>query len=164
MTPNLIIRKADFSDHEAIWEILEPIIRRGGTYVFSTERTKSEMLEYWLNTDKVTYVAEEKGLILGTFYLKANQPDFGDHICNAGFMVNSETQGKGIGRKMGQFALEEARRLGFRAMQFNFVIKTNESAVKLWKSIGFQVIGEVPSAYRHPQLGEVPALIMYQLL
>jgi L-amino acid N-acyltransferase YncA len=164
MTSNLNIRKATFSDHEAIWEVLEPIIRRGGTYVFSTESTKTEMMEYWMNPDKMTYVAEEKGFVLGSFYLRPNQPDFGDHICNAGFMVNSSAQGKGIGRKMGEFAMEEARRLGFRAMQFNFVIKTNEPAVKLWKSLGFQVIGEIPSAYRHPQLGVVPALIMYQQL
>jgi ribosomal protein S18 acetylase RimI-like enzyme len=161
---NLIIRRANLSDYEAIWEILQPIIRKGGTYVFSTERTKSEMMEYWMNKDKFTYVADYEGLILGTFYLKANQPDFGDHICNAGFMVSPEAQGKGMGRKLGEFALVEARRLGFRAMQFNFVIKTNQSAVKLWKSLGFHVIGEIPCAYRHPKLGEVPALIMYQRL
>jgi GNAT superfamily N-acetyltransferase len=119
------------------------------------------MMCYWLNPDKETYVAEEKGAIVGTFYLKANQPDFGNHICNAGFMVSPGAQGKGIGKKIGLFAIQEARNLGFRAMQFNFVIKTNENAIKLWKSIGFDVIGEIPSAYRHPELGDIPALIMY---
>jgi len=164
MNFNLSIREATFSDYQVIWEIVEPIIRKGGTYVFSVERTKSEMMEYWMNPDKQTYIAEENGIILGICYLKANQPDLGNHICNAGFMVSPIAQGQGIGRALGVFAIKEARRQGYRAMQFNFVIKTNEIAVRLWESMGFQIIGEIPSAYRHPLLGEVPALIMYQKL
>jgi ribosomal protein S18 acetylase RimI-like enzyme len=164
MRTKLQIRKAYPTDEQALWEILEPIIRKGGTYVFSTQRTKSEMMEYWLNLDKETYVAEENGLILGTCYIKPNQPDLGVHICNAGFMVSPTAWGKGIGRALGVFAIEEAKSQGYQAMQFNFVIKTNEVAVRLWKSLGFQIIGEIPSAYRHPELGEVSALILYKRL
>lgn len=161
MISDLTVRKATSLDRQGLWELIEPILRKGGTYVFSPEKTQSEMMDYWLNSDKQTYVLVEEGRIMATFYLKPNQPDLGNHICNAGFMVSAAIWGKGIGRKLGIYALEEARRQGFRAMQFNFVIKTNERAIKLWESLGFQVIGEVPSAYRHPQLGDVPALIMY---
>ena len=161
MISDLTVRKATSLDRQGLWELIEPILRKGGTYVFSPEKTQSEMMDYWLNSDKQTYVLVEEGRIMATFYLKPNQPDLGNHICNAGFMVSTAIWGKGIGRKLGIYALEEARRQGFRAMQFNFVIKTNERAIKLWESLGFQVIGEVPSAYRHPQLGDVPALIMY---
>lgn len=164
MSSGLLIRKACEEDQESLWEILCPIIRAGGTYVFDPKSSKEKMVDYWLNEDKITYVAEHDGGILGTFYLKSNQPDLGNHICNAGFMVSEKASGKGIGKAMGKFALIEAKRLGFAAMQFNFVIKTNEKAVLLWKSLGFEVIGEIPDAYRHPQLGLVPALIMYQKL
>lgn len=164
MNSGLLIRKACEEDQESLWEILCPIIRAGGTYVFDPKSSKEKMLDYWLNEDKITYVAELEGEILGTFYLKANQPDLGNHICNAGFMVSEKASGKGIGKAMGKFALLEAKNLGFEAMQFNFVIKTNEKAVLLWKSLGFEVIGEIPAAYRHPELGLVPALIMYQKL
>ena len=164
MNPGLSIRKADSQDQDTLWEIICPIIRTGGTYVFDPNSGKEKMLDYWLNDDKVTYIAEIGGVILGTFYLKANQPDLGNHVCNAGFMVSEKASGKGIGKAMGKFAMLEAKRLGFEAMQFNFVIKTNEKAVVLWKSLGFEVIGEIPEAYRHPLLGLVPALIMYQKL
>lgn len=164
MSLRISIRIATEKDQDSLWEILSPIIRAGGTYVFDPESSREKMLDYWTNKDKMTYVAEQNGLILGTFYLKANQPDLGSHVCNAGFMVADHASGKGIGKAMGKFALLEAKRLGFEAMQFNFVIKTNEKAVTLWKSLGFEVIGEVPEAYRHPQLGLVPALIMYQKL
>lgn len=164
MNPGLSIRKADSRDQDTLWEIICPIIRTGGTYVFDSNSGKEKMLDYWLSNDKITYVAEIEGAILGTFYLKANQPDLGNHVCNAGFMVSENASGKGIGKVMGKFALLEAKKLGFEAMQFNFVIKTNEKAVLLWKSLGFEVVGEIPAAYRHPQLGLVPALIMYQKL
>jgi len=164
MNSGLLIRKANKEDQDSLWEIICPIIRTGGTYVFDPNSCKEKMMNYWLNDDKLTYAAEIEGAILGTFYLKANQPDLGNHICNAGFMVSEKASGKGIGKAMGKFALLEAKRLGFEAMQFNFVIKTNEKAVVLWESLGFEVIGEIPEAYRHPQLGPVPALIMYQKL
>ena len=140
------------------------MVRRGGTYVFSLDKSKESLMGYWMATDKSTFVVERDGELVGTFYLKANQEGFGNHICNAGFVVAPVAEGQGLGRWMGEFAQAEAKSRGFLAMQFNFVIKSNQRAVQLWKSIGFAVIGEIPEAYRHPELGLVPALIFHKKL
>lgn len=163
-SPQINFRKATLADRHALWQIIQPVIRQGGTYVFSPESDEDKIMGYWLGRDKHTYVAEIEGKIVGTFFIKDNQPDLGNHICNAGFIVDPNTTGQGIGRQMGLFALNEAKRLGYQAMQFNFVVSTNTHAVRLWQSLGFQVIGEVPDAYRHPELGFVSALVMYQKL
>jgi ribosomal protein S18 acetylase RimI-like enzyme len=151
-------------DEEALWGILEPMVRQGGTYVFSLDKTKESMMSYWMGADKVTFVVENEGVVVGTFYLKANQEGLGDHICNAGFVVSRNAEGQGVGRWMGEFAQAAAKSRGFLAMQFNFVIQSNQKAVHLWKSLGFSVIGEIPEAYRHPELGLVPALIFHKKL
>lgn len=164
MDPSLEIRSAKKNDEDSLWSVIEPIIRAGGTYVFSPQSSREKIMSYWLNEDKKTYIALIEGKAVGTFYIKANQPDLGDHICNAGFMVDPEQKGKGIGRRLGQFAISEAKALGYQAMQFNFVISSNHSAVSLWKSLGFQVIGEIPQAYRHPSHGLVSALIFFKKL
>lgn len=155
-------RLANPTDHKALWEIIRPIIRKGGTYVFSPDSSEHEMMDYWMGADKSTYVAEMDGKIVGTFYLKPNQPGLGNHVCNAGFMVDEKESGKGFGRQMGLFALKEAKKAGFLAMQFNYVISTNQPAVKLWQSLGFDIIGEIPEAYRHPEKRLVGAYVMYR--
>jgi L-amino acid N-acyltransferase YncA len=160
----MTIRLATPTDHEAIWQIIFAVISTGNTYVFAPDSSKEKMLNYWFSEDKKTFVAEEDGEILGTFYLKANQPDLGSHIVNAGYMVSEKARGKGVGQLMAEFSLEEARRLSFRGMQFNLVVKTNEKAVKLWLRLGFKIIGEIPEAYKHAQLGYVNAYVMYQKL
>ena len=160
----LEIRKAKETDKEAVWEIIQAVISSGDTYVFAPDSPKEKMLEYWFGADKETYVAVLDNQILGSFYLKANQPDLGSHIANAGYMVSPNAKGKGIGRKMAEFSLPEAKRLGFKAIQFNFVVKSNEIAVKLWLSLGFEIIGEIPEAFQHQDLGLVNALIMYRKL
>jgi len=157
-------RIATNEDEESIWGILEPMVRRGGTYVFSLDKSKESLMGYWMGADKFTFVVERDGELLGTFYLKSNQEGLGDHICNAGFVVAPAAEGQGIGRWMGELAQAEAKSRGFLAMQFNFVIKSNQRAVQLWKSLGFAVIGEIPEAYRHPELGLVPALIFHKKL
>jgi GNAT superfamily N-acetyltransferase len=164
MYPLPTVRVATKKDEEALWKILEPVIRKGGTYVFSLDKSKESLMGYWLGADKTTFAVERGGALVGTFYLKANQEGLGDHICNAGFVVTPEAEGQGVGRWMGEFAQAEAKSRGFLAMQFNFVIQTNQPAVHLWKSLGFSVLGEIPEAYRHPQLGLVPALIFYKKL
>jgi L-amino acid N-acyltransferase YncA len=158
------IRKAIPSDSDQIWEIISEVISKGDTYVFAPDSSKEKMLDYWLASDKHTFVAEQNGEIIGTFYLKANQPDLGSHIVNAGYMVSSKARGQGLGYTMGEFSIAEAKRLGFRAMQFNIVIKTNEGAVRLWQKLGFSIIGEIPDAFQHSRLGFVNAYIMYQSL
>ena len=164
MNPSTSARIATHEDEEALWGILEPMVRQGGTYVFSLDKTRESMMGYWMGTDKTTFVVEKEGVVVGTFYLKANQEGLGDHICNAGFVVSGNAEGKGVGRWMGEFAQAAAKSRGFLAMQFNFVIKSNQKAVHLWKSLGFSVIGEIPEAYRHPELGLVSALIFHKKL
>jgi ribosomal protein S18 acetylase RimI-like enzyme len=160
----LEIRKAAEADQDEVWKIIQAVIATGDTYVFAPHSRKEKMLEFWFGAEKETYIAVIDGAILGTFFLKPNQPDLGSHICNAGYMVSAKATGQGIGRKMAEFSLTEARRLGYRAMQFNFVVKSNEVAVKLWLSLGFEIIGEIPEAFQHARHGLTDALIMYRKL
>jgi ribosomal protein S18 acetylase RimI-like enzyme len=157
-------RIATHSDSGSLWEIIKPIIREGSTYVFSPDSSQEKMLNYWLGEDKHTYVAESDGEIVGTFYLKANQPDRGSHIVNAGFMVSPLAKGRGIGKAMAEFAFSEARHLGFQAMQFNYVVKSNTAAIHLWNKLGFAIVGEIPGAFIHPQLGPTNVYVMYRKL
>ncbi|HMS42039.1 MAG TPA: GNAT family N-acetyltransferase [Pyrinomonadaceae bacterium] len=166
------IRKANETDKSEVWEIIKEVISGGDTYIFYPNTSRKKMLEYWFAEDKKTYVAilsepsaVADGLnseIVGTFFIKANQPDLGSHICNAGYMVFAKAKGKGIGKKMAEFSLVEARELGYKAMQFNFVVKSNEIAVKLWLALGFEIIGEIPEAFQHKEKGLTNALIMYR--
>ena len=158
------IRKAAESDKPAVWQIIKAVIAGGDTYVFPPETPRDEMLEYWYAPDKYVYVAEQDDEIVGTFWLKPNYPGLGSHVCNAAYMVAPEAAGKGIGRKMADFSLDEARRLGFTAMQFNFVVASNTAAVRLWQSIGMEIIGEIPDAFDHRELGLTNAYIMYRKL
>ncbi|RYD28597.1 MAG: GNAT family N-acetyltransferase [Verrucomicrobiaceae bacterium] len=123
--------------------------------------TRGQALSYWFHEGTATFVAEVAGKVIGTYILKANQPGLGSHVANASFMVSSLARGHGAGRRMGEHCLEEARKAGFLAMQFNIVISTNEVAVRLWKQLGFEIVGTVPDAYRHSQLGLVDAHVMY---
>lgn len=161
---NLILRKAHPDDTAKLWEIIEPVIRAGETYVFSPDSSREKIMGYWLAPDKATYVAELEGELVGTFFLKANQPDRGSHIVNAGYMVSQNAVGKGVGKAMAEFSFTEAKHLGFQAMQFNYVIKTNISAVNLWKKLGFEIVGEVPDAFSHPTLGLTNVYVMYRKL
>ncbi|HEX8248550.1 MAG TPA: N-acetyltransferase [Pyrinomonadaceae bacterium] len=171
----LEIRKALEADKPQVWEIIKDVIATGDTYIFYPDSPREKMLAYWFAADKKTYVAlwseptatTAEGLnqkIVGTFFLKDNQPDLGSHVANAGYMVAPAAKGKRVGRTMAEFSLEEARRLGYRAMQFNFVVKSNEVAVRLWQNLGFEIIGEIPEAFNHAQNGLTNALIMYRKL
>jgi len=158
------IRKSNSTDANEIWEILSAIIREGDSFAYSPQSTKDDMLSYWFHKSKHTYTAMLDGKIVGTFFIQDNQPGLGSHIANAGYATSPKAYGQGIGKQMGIFSLSEARRLGYKAMQFNIVVKTNERAVKLWKDLGFKVIGEIPDAFQHRALGLVNAYIMYQKL
>ncbi|MCU0448046.1 MAG: GNAT family N-acetyltransferase [Microscillaceae bacterium] len=158
------IRKARPEDAPQIWEIIRPVIATGDTYVFYPDSSEESMLAYWLAPDKHTYVALLEGAVVGTFFLKDNQLGLGSHIANAGYMTAPAAAGRGIGKAMGEFSLLEAKRLGYQAMQFNIVIKTNERAIKLWQKLGFEIIGEIPEAFQHQLYGLTNAYIMYQKL
>jgi len=160
----MILRPANQSDEDPIWEIFHAVIAPGDTYVFDPQMSRSDALAYWFRSDTHTYVAESDGQIVGTYILKPNQPALGSHVANAAFMVSPTARGLGIGRRMGEHCLDEARRLGFRAMQFNFVVSTNESAVRLWQQLGFSIVGTLPEVFRHSQLGFVDAYVMFRTL
>ncbi len=158
------IRKAKEADKRAVWRIIKSVIAGGDTYTFAPDTPEQEMIAFWFSPEKHVYVAEEEGEIVGTYWLKANQPGLGDHIGNGGYMVSPDAKGKGIGKLMALHSIEEAKRIGYHAIQFNFVVKSNTVAVNLWKSVGFEVIGEIPDAIRHKQNGLTNAYIMYRKL
>ena len=160
----LEIRKAKPEDNDQIWDIIKEVISKGDTYAFDPNSSKETMLDYWCGQDKHTYVATDNGKVLGTFVIRDNQPGLGSHIANAGYMVSEKAFGKGIGKTMGEFSLEEAKQLGYKAMQFNIVIKSNVRAVQLWQKLGFHIIGEIPDAFNHKENGMTNAYIMYRKL
>ncbi|MEP6704496.1 MAG: GNAT family N-acetyltransferase, partial [Acidobacteriota bacterium] len=135
------IRITTDSDKRAVWQIIKVVIAAGDTYVFDPNTPEKEMLEYWFSPEKYVYVAEDDGTILGTYWIKPNHPGLGSHVANGAYMVSPPAAGKGIGRMMAEHSIKEARRIGFKAMQFNFVVKGNAAAAHLWKSVGFEIIG-----------------------
>lgn len=159
-----MIRPAAAEDRPAIWAILEPIIRAGETYALPRDMTREAALDYWLGGNHAGFVAEAEGQVAGTYFLRANQKGGGDHVANAGFAVADAFGGRGIARAMGEDALARAKRQGFIAMQFNYVVSSNAPAVGLWSSLGFAAVGRLPGAFRHPVLGAVDVLVMYRTL
>jgi L-amino acid N-acyltransferase YncA len=160
----LEIRPVVDADCDAIWEIFRDVISGGDVFAFPRDMPRDDALGFWCGPDKKTYVAEEDGQVSGSYYLKPNQQGAGAHVANAGYMVSTAARGRHIGRQMAGHSLHEARRLGFRAMQFNFVVSTNESAIHLWKEFGFEIVGTLPKAFQHPQEGEVDVYIMFRSL
>lgn len=160
----LSIRRAEAADFAAIWPILQAVFSRGDTYSFSPDMSREECFHTWMEVPLVTYVAIEDERVVGTYFLKPNQPGLGSHVANAGYAVSPQARGKGIGRTMGEHSLKVARTLGFKAMQYNFVVSTNETAVKLWEKCGFAIVGRLPKAFNHKEKGFVDAYVMYQWL
>jgi L-amino acid N-acyltransferase YncA len=160
----MLIRPASKDDQDAIWRIISPTIRAGETYALDRNLGQADALAYWMGPDRETFVAEENGLILGTYYIRPNQAGGGRHVCNCGYMTDTAAGGRGVARQMHEHSLVYARSKGFRAMQFNFVISSNERAVRLWQSLGFEIVGRLPDAFLHPSRGYVDALIMFRVL
>ena len=158
------IRHARQEDYPAIWRILEPTIRAGETYALPRDMSEDAALAYWTGNDRETFVAEEEGRILGTYILRANQPGGGSHVANCGYMTAADATGRGVARRLCEHSLQHARERGFKAIQFNFVISSNERAVKLWRSLGFDTVGTLPLAFLHPRLGYVDVLVMFRAL
>jgi ribosomal protein S18 acetylase RimI-like enzyme len=158
------IREATVEDFDAIWPIFHEIVAAGETYAYAPETTKEQALKIWLTLPRKTFVFEEAGRILGTYYIKTNQAGPGSHICNCGYMVSSEVRGRGLATTMCKHSQEIALEMGYKAMQFNFVASTNEIAVRLWGKLGFQKVGILPKAFHHPSEGYVDALVMYKWL
>jgi ribosomal protein S18 acetylase RimI-like enzyme len=139
-----------------------PVIREGRTYALDRDMSEADALAYWTSAEKETFVAvEDGGEVVGTYYMRRNQAGGGRHVCNCGYVTSQAAQGRGVARLMGEHSLAHARDRGFRAMQFNFVVATNDRAVKLWSSLGFAVVGRLPGAFRRPEGDYVDALVMY---
>jgi ribosomal protein S18 acetylase RimI-like enzyme len=160
----LNIRIVTEADASAIWSILEPVFRAGETYAIRRDIAEADALAYWCACYHETFVAEDDGTILGTYYLRTNQAGGGDHVANCGYMTSSRAQGKGIARRMLEHSLVRAAERGFRAMQFNFVVSTNLRAIKTWEAYGFAKVGRIPLGFRHPALGFVDAFVMFKPL
>lgn len=158
------IRAAEAGDDAAIWRILEPVIRAGETYTLPRDMSRSEALAYWLAPPHEVFVAEEGGAIAGTYFLHPNQKGGGAHVANCGYMTAAHAAGRGVARAMCAHSLDHAKIRGFRAMQFNFVVSTNERAVRLWQSFGFEIVGRLPEAFLSPTAGYVDAYVMYRML
>jgi L-amino acid N-acyltransferase YncA len=158
------IREATETDFEQIWPIFHDIVSVGETYAYPRDTSKEQALKIWIDTPRITYVFEENGKILGTYYLKTNQLGQGDHVCNCGYMVSAAARGRGLATAMCEHSQNIARELGYKAMQFNFVASTNDGAVRLWNKLGFDTVGRLPKAFNHPLKGYVDALVMYKWL
>ncbi len=164
MNATITIRPVLANDDDAIWAILEPTFRAGETYPIPRDIGRADALAYWRSPGHSVFVAEDATGIVGTYYLRANQRGGGDHVANCGYMVAPQAAGGGIARAMCAHSLAQASEAGFTAMQFNFVVASNQRAVKLWQSCGFEIVGRLPQVFRHPGLGLVDALVMMRAL
>lgn len=160
----LTIVPATDAHHDAIWAALEPVLRAGETYALPRDWTRAEALAYWFLPQHEVFVALAGGALLGTYFVQPNQQGGGAHVCNCGYLTAPASTGRGVARAMCAHSLVRAKERGFRAMQFNFVVSTNEPAVHLWQAMGFSVVGRLPGAFAHPTRGDVDALVMYRAL
>ena len=158
------IREAVPEDFDRIWPFFHEIAVAGETFAYPPDTTREEGLALWFGPQHRVFVYEEDGAILGTYYLRPIQPGLGSHVCNCGYMVSGEARGRGIARALGEHSQATAVALGYKAMQYNFVVSTNEQAVRLWQKLGMEIIGRLPKAYKHARLGYVDALVMYKWL
>src|SRR5499426_1268435 len=149
----MTIRPAQPADWNQMWPIFKAVVATGTTYVFSPDTSHDEAQAYWIGPGIASWVAEEQGSIVGMYKLIPNRRDLGSHVANASFMVAQSAHGRGIGRAMGEHCLNEARRAGYQAMQFNFVVSTNTGAVHLWQELGFTILATQPKAFNHATLG-----------
>ena len=158
------IRRATGADFEQIWAIFRPIIKAGETYAFDPDTTREQAYRLWMEAPLQTFVAELNEQVVGTYYIKPNQPALGAHVCNCGYMVAGSARGQGVATLMCEHSQTVALKLGFKAMQFNLVVATNTGAIRLWQTLGFDIIGRLPGAFRHRSKGWVDAFVFYKWL
>ena len=166
MTGPFHLRAAAAADRDAIWRALEPTIRAGDTYALDASLSREDALAYWYAPGHEVVVAEHRpsGEVAGTYFLCANHSGGGAHVANCGYVTAPAWRGRGVAGAMCADSLDRARARGFLAMQFNFVVSTNTAAVRAWQRAGFDIVGRLPDAFRHPALGLVDALVMYRKL
>jgi ribosomal protein S18 acetylase RimI-like enzyme len=160
----MTIRPARSDDHAALWAVLEPVIRAGETFALPRDMTPEAAVAFWMMPGSDVFVTEEAGAIVGSYFVRPNQRGGGGHVANAGYVTAVGSTGRGIARSMCAHSIEHARARGFRAMQYNIVVSTNERAVRLWQAMGFAIVGRLPGAFAHPTHGDVDAFVMYLTL
>ena len=160
----MIIRRATAADAARIWKIFQAVVAPGDTYSFTVDCTERDAVAYFLGSGITAFIAEDDGQVIGMYKLIPNRIGRGSHVANASFMVDPDAQGRGAGRALGEHCLDEARRQGYDAMQFNFVVSTNSAGVALWKKLGFEIVGTLPKAFEHATLGKVDAYVMHRFL
>jgi ribosomal protein S18 acetylase RimI-like enzyme len=160
----VLIRPYKLSDWPRLWAFLEPVFREGTTYALEPEIEESQAKAFWTGTGRLAWVAEENGEILGSYFLRRNQTGGGSHVCNCGYATSSAHRGRGIASTLCKHSQKQAVESGYLAMQFNFVVSTNEQAVRIWKRLEFDEVGRLPKAFKHPIDGYVDVLIMYKQL
>lgn len=160
----LTIREANETDWPAIWKIVEPVFRSGETNAVATDISEEAAREVWFASPQKIFVAEDTTGVIGTYYIQPNQGGPGSHICNSGYIVDENARGRGVASQMCEHSQQAAIELGFKAMQYNLVVSTNEGAVRLWQKHGFEIVGTLPHAFRHPKAGFVDAFVMFKTL
>ena len=159
------VRPFTQSDWDDTWQIIKPVFRAGETFPCAPDITEHDAHHYWVASTRATYVAlDDDGTIIGSYYLRPNQPELGGHVCNCGYIVAESARGQGVASTLCQHSQAQAQELGFTAMQYNLVVATNEAAVHIWKKNGLKIIGTLPGAFRHARLGLVDAYVMYKTL
>jgi L-amino acid N-acyltransferase YncA len=161
---NVLIREARDADWPEVWALFQAVCAAGNAFAYDTDTPETVARKLWFDPPTVAYVAEEYGSILGTYFLRPNQPGRGRHVANGGYMVAEAARSRGIASAMCEHSIETARRMGFRAMQFNCVVSTNTAAVRTWLKHGFAVVGTLPGAFHHPTLGYVDVFVMFREL
>jgi GNAT superfamily N-acetyltransferase len=164
MMEKIKITPATSADEERIWALLQPVFSAGDTYAVDPLIDRDAAIAYWMEADKTAFILRVEGQAVGTYYIRPNQPGAGAHICNCGFITAPSSRGKGIARRMLDHALIEAKQQGYRAMQFNFVLASNQRALAIWQRNEFATIGRIPQAFLHPKQGYVDALILHRSL
>jgi L-amino acid N-acyltransferase YncA len=158
------IREAKLDEFNSIWQIFHEVVSAGATYAYDPGMTEVEAFAQWMEVPDKTFIVEDEGKVLGTYYIKKNHAGPGSHVCNCGYMVSSLARGRGLATAMCEHSQNMALELGFKAMQFNLVVETNEDAVRLWQKLGFGIVGTIPRAFNHPQHGYVAAHVMFKWL
>ncbi len=162
---SFVLGTATAADFAAVKEIFLHVVNEGETYSYErSELTDEWIRHYWLENTITTLVARVNGVVAGVCAIRVNRTGRGNHIANASYIVHHDYRGQGIGHALGKESLKVAKKAGFQAMQFNYVVSTNVKAVALWQSLGFKIIGTMPQGYRHSRHGLVDVYMMYHSL
>jgi ribosomal protein S18 acetylase RimI-like enzyme len=160
----LIVREIGADAFDRAWPIYRAVVAAGDTYSYPQDIGEADARALWTTAPTRCFLAEIDDEPVGCYMLRPNQPGLGDHVANAGYMVAPDARGRGVAAAMCEHSMQVARAAGFSAMQFNYVVASNEGAVRLWRRLGFAIVGRVPDAFRHATHGLTDILVMHRFL